>query len=378
MASIYNGLEERSRTITEHCLSSIVLSETASDIFMSDCLSRRFRLGTTPWIWPRWTENIFRNTYSWLMVGHSSKLSSPLWSEGFLTFYTKHSQKGPLLFPSSGCQIRRIYQTFPERRKHGLSIFQSEIFHRPYPIEQDCWQLFFLHFSQFPRNLLLPRRLINSKDRSMPTHCKASSNSSLNWWKPQLLKAYQLIVLMARFRLPNLVKLDRRPYAKCFAPRNQIKHLSQMRGPNRENRISFSASSCLRLHQIWPLPTRKWDPLLRDLTLPGYTWNTWYQDWRKPFSWLSWSFATSSAQAGYATYCLFRTLQAYDGLDTRISQQTCPTTSVWQCLESFAPLPWILCPQKDLSGGHIVVRSRDEESWVLLIGSSHRGIKAAW
>ena len=39
-------------------------------------------------------------------------------------------------------------------------------------------------------------------------------------------------------------------------------------------------------------------------------------------------------------------------------------------LESFAPLPGILCSRKGLQGGYALARKRDEESRVLFVGSS--------
>jgi len=89
------------------------------------------------------------------------------------------------------------------------------------------------------------------------------------------------------------------------------------------------------------------------------------------------SFDTCSAQAGYAPYNISRTLQAYDGLDSGISQKTCATAGLRRHVETFAPLPGILCPQKGLQGGYVVARKRDEESRALFVGSSRCGVETA-
>jgi len=89
------------------------------------------------------------------------------------------------------------------------------------------------------------------------------------------------------------------------------------------------------------------------------------------------SFDAGSAQAGYALSNISSTLQAYDGLDSGISQKTCATAGLLRGLESFAPLPGILCPQKGLQTGYAVASKTDEESRVLFVGSSRCGVKTA-
>ena len=53
-----------------------------------------------------------------------------------------------------------------------------------------------------------------------------------------------------------------------------------------------------------------------------------YQDGAKYFSGTRKSFGAGSAYAGFATYDLSRTVQAYDGLDTGISEETLATAGV--------------------------------------------------
>jgi len=69
------------------------------------------------------------------------------------------------------------------------------------------------------------------------------------------------------------------------------------------------------------------------------------------------------------------TLQAYDELDSGISQNTCVTTGLQRRVESFARLPGILCPQKGLPRDYALVRKSDQESWALFVGSSRCGVE---
>jgi len=56
-------------------------------------------------------------------------------------------------------------------------------------------------------------------------------------------------------------------------------------------------------------------------------------------------------------------------------KKTCMTAGRRRCLESFAPLPRILCLPKGLQGGYAVARKRDEKSLALFVGSSRCGVE---
>ena len=96
-----------------------------------------------------------------------------------LTVRRKHFPMGRRWFQSLGCLIRRISPISRGTRRHGRSTLRSEIFRRLGVTDLDQWQFSFLRYCPFRPSLPSPRET-NSRDRSMPTHFRAYSNSSLS------------------------------------------------------------------------------------------------------------------------------------------------------------------------------------------------------
>ena len=117
----------------------------------------------------------------WPTGGGTSKYNShPPSSERLLTVHRKHSLMGRRLFQSLRCLIRRISPPSGGTRKHGQSILRSEIFCRLGVTDLDQWQFSFLRYCPFRPSSPSPPQPTNSRDKSMPTHFRVYSNSSLS------------------------------------------------------------------------------------------------------------------------------------------------------------------------------------------------------
>jgi len=87
------------------------------------------------------------------------------------------------------------------------------------------------------------------------------------------------------------------------------------------------------------------------------------------------SIDAGSAQAGYVSYNISVALQAFDELNSGISQKTCAPAGLRQRLESFAPLHGIVYPQKALQEGYAMASKRDEKCQASFVWSSRCGVE---
>jgi len=127
--------------------------------------------------------------------------------------------------------------------------------------------------------------------------------------------------------LTNLRRVYRRRYRKYLLHRIKSNTCSKCKVQRQDLRIS-SVCCCARHYTRYDCYEQEKEIHHQRLIIIVRHMKHWFQDWAKHYSQASLSFAAGSAQAGHATYSLFRTLQAYDGLDTRISQETCLTASI--------------------------------------------------